>query len=84
MAINLEIRELLSPGAIVFDNPSFDNSIIGNTFDGRAIYDFDCMVEEMMEDEDLSREDVIDFIEYNTIRSLPYAGRYAPIIVVAY
>ena len=37
-----------------------------------------------MEDESLSREDVIDFIEYNTIRSLPYAGRYAPIIVVTY
>ena len=84
MAINLEIRELLPQGAIVFDNPSFDNSIIGSTFDGRAIYDFDCMVEEMMEDEDLSREDVIDFVEYNTIRSLPYAGRYAPLIVVTY
>ena len=39
---------------------------------------------EMMEDEDLSRDDVIDFIEYNTIRSLPYIIDHTPLIMVAY
>ena len=84
MAINLNIRGRLPDDAIVFDNPSFDNSIIGVTFGGAAIYDFNSMVAEMMEDEDLSRDDVIDFIEYNTIRSLPYIGDHTPLIMVAY
>ena len=84
MAINLEVRELLPPEAIVFDNPSFDNSIIGVTFGGAVIYDFDAMVAEMMKDEDISRGDAIDFIEYNTIRSLPYISDHTPIIMVAY
>lgn len=84
MAINPKVRELLPPEAIVFNNPSFDNSILGVTFGGAVIYDFDAMVAEMMEDEDMSRGDVIDFIEYNTIRSLPYISEHTPIIVVAY
>ena len=39
------------------------------------------MVEEMMIDEDCSYEDAVDWIDYNTIRSLPYAGENAPIIM---
>lgn len=36
-----EIRERLDRGALVFDNPAYDESIIGQTFDGRAIYDIE-------------------------------------------
>ena len=34
-----------------------------------------------MEDEGWSYDDAVDWIEYNTIRSLPYAGEKAPIIM---
>ena len=76
-----EIRELLDDGALVFDNPAYDNSIIGQTFDGRAIYDVEAMVEELATDDEITVEEAMDFIDYNAIRSLPYAGEKAPVVV---
>ena len=81
MAVNLKIREQLPLGCIVLDNASYDNAIIGTTFDGRAIYDFDLMIEELMWDEGWNYEEAVEWIEYNTIRALPYANGKAPIIV---
>ena len=81
MAINLEVRKLLPNDAVVFENISYDNSIIGITFDGRVIYDYNLMVFELMNDEGWSYGDVIDWIEYNTLRSIPYAGDKAPLVV---
>lgn len=76
-----EIRDQLSEGALVFDNPAYDNSIIGETFDGRAIYDIEAMADELASDDEISIEEAMDFIDYNAIRSLPYAGAKAPVVV---
>ncbi len=76
-----EIKEQLNDGALVFDNPAYDNSIIGQTFDGRAIYDIDSMAEELADDDEMTVEEAMDFIGYNAIRSLPYAGEKAPVVV---
>ena len=67
---------------IVFDNPDYDSAIIG--FDAnynRVIYDFDLMVQHLMETDSMTEEDAIEFIEYNTIRACPYFGDNAPIIL---
>ena len=76
-----EVRERLDDEALVFDNPAYDNSIIGQTFDGRAIYDVELMAEELAEDDEITLEEAMDFIDYNAIRSLPYAGDKAPVVV---
>lgn len=65
----------------VFSNLSYKNSIIGISYDNRVIYDYDLMIEELMEEEDLSFEDALEFLEYNTLRALPYMGGDAPIIL---
>ena len=65
----------------LFDNPSYPNSIIGISYDNRVIYDYDLMIEELMEEEDLSFEDALEFLEYNTLRALLYMGNDAPIIL---
>jgi hypothetical protein len=72
-----EVRKKLSEDTLVFDNPAFDNSIIGTTFNGNAIYLFDKMVYEFIADsvqwdEVATPEEAIEFIEYNTIRALDY------------
>ncbi len=82
--INKELRRKLPPDSIVLDDYSYDNSIIGITLDGRIIYDYDLMVEELMQDDDCSMEEAIDWIEYNTLRAIPYMGDKAPIIVNSY
>jgi hypothetical protein len=81
MAINEEIRAELDEDTIVFDNPSFDNSIIGITTNGNAVYDYYKMVHELMEDDNINEEDAIDWIEFNTLRAIPYAGEMAPVVI---
>lgn len=81
MAINMNIREILPEGAIILDNSAFDNSIIGVTLDGRLIYDYDKMIEELIDDDGMSFDEAMEWIDYNTIRALPYAGSGAPIII---
>lgn len=81
MAVNMHIRENLPDDAIVFDNFAFDNSIIGISTDGRVVYSFDKMCEELMTDEGYTLEDAVQWIDYNTVRAIPYAGSNAPIIV---
>jgi hypothetical protein len=76
-----EVRDRLDDGALVFENPAYDESIIGQTFDGRAIYDIEKMAEELSVDDGISIEEAMDFIDYNAIRSLPYAGNKAPVVV---
>lgn len=81
MSVNNSIRDELPDDTIVFDNHAYDNSIIGTTFDGRAIYLYELMVNELMEDEGWDESDAIEWIEFNTIRALPYIGDLAPVIV---
>lgn len=80
-----EVKEYLCDNgheeAIVFENPDFCKAFIGNTPDGQAVYDFDRMVECLQEEDDMDHDEAVEFIEYNTIRALPYMGPMAPVIV---
>ena len=59
-------------GTLFFENPSFVKAITGITYGGQLIYDYNLMVESAMEDEGWEYEDAVDWIEYNTLRSIPY------------
>lgn len=69
--------------SIIFENPDYDSAIVGVSDNGEVIYDFDKMVEHLMAEEDMTAEEAADFISYNSIRSLPYVGEGAPIIMYA-
>ena len=66
---------------LIFENYSYDEALVGVTEDNRAVYEYDKMVTWLMETEGWSLEDAVDWIEYNTIRALPYMGQEAPIIM---
>lgn len=66
---------------IVLTNYSYDDALIGVTTDNRAVYDYDKMVEWLCEKESFTPDEAIEWIEYNTIRALPYAGNSGPIIM---
>ena len=73
--INEDLREHIKnnyEGAVLFDNPSFDNSIIGVSTDNAIIYDLTSMVDELAEDDKMSSEEALEFIDYNTLRTIPY------------
>lgn len=67
---------------LILENHDYDKSIVGITEDGRLIYDFNKMVQEFMEDEDCDETEAIEWLEYNTLRALPYMGERAPIVVI--
>lgn len=64
----------------VFAEPSYEGAIIGISSDDRVIYDYNLMITDLMQKEEMSEVDAIEFIEYNTLRSL---ARYtdAPVIL---
>lgn len=67
--------------SIVFENPDYDGAIIGVSEVGNVVYDFNRMVRWLSEEENISIEEAMDFICYNTIRALPYIGEGAPVII---
>ena len=68
-------------GAVVFDDPDYDDAYIGISHDGRVIYSYDRMIESLMEKDGMTYEEAMEFIDYNTIRAIPYAGEMAPIVL---
>ena len=80
-----KVRELLLEegyeDVVIFENFSYDTAFIDVSEDNRAVYDYDKMIEYLVKVEGFEDEiEAIEWIEYNTIRALPYMEN-APIIV---
>lgn len=77
------LNELGFEDSIVFENPSYDSAIIGyDANNNRIIYDFNLMVEYLMDKDNMEYDEGVEFIEYNTLRAIPYAGENAPIVLM--
>lgn len=80
-----DIRDLLCDmgheEAVVFDNPEYDDAIVGVTDESQVVYDYHAMVKILVERDGMTTEEAIEFIEFNTIRAIPYAGEHAPIVM---
>lgn len=81
MSVMDKLLEYDCEDAPCFVNPDYEDAIIGVTYDGRIVYDYDKMVEYLMDKENWSDIESIEWIEYNVIRSIPYMGKNAPIIM---
>lgn len=66
--------------AIVLENPTYRNAVIGISEEGRVIYSARIILEDMIIDEGMDYEEAEDYFSYNLLRSLPYMGENAPII----
>ena len=66
--------------AVCIDGPSFDDAIIGTSSDDRVVYSYSKMIDCLMANDDMTYEEAVEFIDYNTIRSLPYIEN-APIVM---
>ena len=73
------------PGVMLLDPPELDRAIVGFTVGehARAVYTYDGLVEALAKTMDSAEAeaDAREWIDYNTIRSLPYMGEHAPIVV---
>ena len=88
MKDNDEIRKYLTENLgydtdfefTLFENPDYAPAFIGVTSDDRAVYDRNLMVKALMDSDGMTKEDALEFLEYNTIRALPYIPN-APVIM---
>lgn len=82
--MNQDIRDAICDmgyeEAVVFDGPDFDEAIVGVTEEGRVVYDFDKMVKVLVDRDGMEEMEAIEFIEYNSIRALPYVEN-APVVM---
>ena len=77
------LNELEYKDTVVLENPSYLNAIIGITDEGALCYSYEKMIECLIEEDKMEQEDATEFIDYNTIRALPYASSMGvrPIVV---
>lgn len=79
MPVNEKLDELI-PGALLREpREVYDAAVIGATFDGRAIYVRDQVVEAAMEADGMEWEDAAEWHEFNTFCA--YHGPKTPIFV---
>lgn len=68
-------------GVVYLTDYDYADAFIGVTINNQAVYDYEKMVEWLMKTENMSYLEAIEWIDYNTIRALPYVGEQAPIII---
>lgn len=66
---------------IIFDNPSYDDALIGVTSDNRAVYDYDKMIEWLVANKNMDYEEASDFINWNDSF---YYGEGYPLIIFSF
>jgi len=67
--------------AIIFRDPDYADAVIGIDDEGRVIYSYDLMVQSLCLTDGMTEEEAAEYIDYNTLRSLPYMGKKRPIIM---
>ena len=81
-----DLEEQSDGKAIVFRNPDYSSALIGIGYQNLgskgskhyAVYDHDLMIEELVREDNMSHEEAIDFIGFNT---LGIGGENFPIIL---
>jgi len=71
--------ELGHENIVLLEPEYLDDAIIGISNDDRAIYDYDKLIQCFMKGDGFTEEEAIEWIDYNTLRALPYQPN-APII----
>lgn len=66
--------------SVVFENPDYDDAIIGVSTDGEVVYDHYLMVKHLMCKDGMTEEEAIAFIEQNTIQTVQRSSN-SPIIM---
>lgn len=80
-----ELKEILVDNGyedvILFENPDFASAFIGVTTDEIAVYNYRKMIEHLVNVSEMTEEEAEEYINYNTIRALPYYKK-SPVVVM--
>ena len=77
--VRRKIEEAGYEDIIIFDNPDYSTAFLGVTTSGHAIYDYELMVEYLVQKCEMDYESAADFICYND--SFYYGKEAYPLIL---
>ena len=81
--IKEELVELGFENSVILENPNYSSAIVGyDVNSGKVIYSYDLMIGHLTTVDGMTEEEAIEFINYNTIRAIPYMGDKSPIILM--
>ena len=79
-----ELQEYLADrfgGFALFEPEYYDDGIVGVTDEGNVVYSYEKLAEALMEHDGMTYEEAVEWLDYNTVRSVPYMGEFKPIII---
>ena len=87
---NNELKEIIreqvgedeADNIIVLEGDEFADGCIGISEDNRLVYSFEKLVESLSKQEGITETDAIEWLEYHTIRSLPYMASYGNVPII--
>lgn len=80
MSIEEVLLEEGYEGVKFLTNYDYETALVGVSTTGRTVYDYNRMVVWLMEHEGFTEEEAVEWIDYNTLRAIPYMGPDGPII----
>ena len=81
VSIEQYLYELGYEDVICFKDYDYRTAIIGITTDNRLVYDYNMMIDYLMNEDDFTYDEAVEWIDYNTIGSLPCGDSNYPIIM---
>ncbi len=71
-------------GYALFEPENYDKGIIGVTDNGNVVYSYERLAEMLILEEDMTYEDAIEWLDYNTVRTIPYMGEFKPVMLMEF
>lgn len=81
VSIEQYLYELGYEDVVCFKDYDYRTAIVGVTDDNRLVYDYDMMIDYLMEEDDFTYDEAVEWIDYNTIGSLHHDDDRCPIIM---
>ena len=78
---NTELKEIINTlvidedelnKIIILEGDEFADGAIGLTEDNHVIYDYELLVESLMNHNNWTKEEAMEWLDYNTLGSIPY------------
>lgn len=68
-------------GYALLEPEHYDEGIVGVTDEGNVVYSYEKLAKALMEHDGMTHEEAVEWLDYNTVRSIPYIGEFRPIII---
>ena len=75
-----DIELLTEEETILYRNPDFSSAIIGVSSDYHIVYDYEKMVEHLVKYDEMTYEEAVEWIDYNTLGAYISEGKM-PIVI---